>query len=79
MASQALKAKRLVLGSKKFSIPGGKTKTVKVRLSKQAYRVLSGRSQLRAWLKVNARDKAGNKTTSGRAVTVKPPKLKNRS
>jgi hypothetical protein len=70
----AAAAKRIVVGKKKFAIRGGMTKTVRLRLTNKSYRVLQKTKKLRVWVKINAQDKAGNKKTTGRAITLLAPK-----
>ena len=67
-------AKRITLGRKKFTIRGGQTKTVNVRLTKTGYRVLLRARRLNVRVSVNASDEAGNRKTSRRTIKLKAPK-----
>lgn len=66
--------RKLVLGHKKFSLAGGRTATVKVRLSKKNYRLIAGLKKVRVRGTVTARDAAGNKRTTVRTITLKAPR-----
>lgn len=66
--------RKVVLGAKKFSLAGGRTLTVKVRLSKRNYRLIAGLKKVRVRATVTARDAAGNKRTTTRTIALKAPK-----
>jgi hypothetical protein len=64
-----IKARRLSLGSAKFRIRGGHTRTVTVRVSKRA-RALVGH---RVRLVVTGIDAAGNKKTTTKRMALRTP------
>lgn len=70
----ATTGKRLNVGQKKFTIKGGTTKTLKLRLTNKSYRILKKTKKLRVWIKINAQDAAGNKKTTGHPLTLLPPR-----
>jgi hypothetical protein len=71
-SSRACKGKVSVkgLGSKKYSIRGGKSKAVKVKVSRTGFRILNRKNRLRP--KVSATVRGGKKVT--KKVTFKSPR-----
>ncbi|HEX5147230.1 MAG TPA: hypothetical protein VFV85_09415, partial [Conexibacter sp.] len=65
----------LTLGSARFSVSGGRSAAVKVKLSSAARRLLA-KGRVKAKLIVRVHDAAGNERTSTRAITLKPPPRK---
>ena len=60
------------LGSARFTIPAGQTKTVKVKLSKKALRALRKRGKLKASARALATDaRGGTPVATRRKVTLK--------
>lgn len=70
----ATTGKRLIVGKKKFTIKGGTTKTIKLRLTNNSYRILQKTKKLRVQIKINAHDTAGNKKTTTQPLTLLPPR-----
>jgi Ca2+-binding RTX toxin-like protein len=76
-ALKSKKAHKVRLGRKSFSIAGGKSKTVKIKLSKKGRRAVLRRKSLKARAVVRVRGKAkatSSKTT--RTLTIKAPRKK---
>jgi hypothetical protein len=68
----------LVLGSASFSIPGGSSKAVMVRLSAKARQLLARSHTLRARATIAARDASGTMHNTQAVVTLRPAKGKHR-
>ena len=71
------KTKTIKLGSARFSIDAGKTKTVRIRLSRSKRRLLARSKRLKGSLSAAATDTRGGKakTTKGK-LRVRAPKRK---
>ena len=74
-ATAAAKKKKLTIGKASFSVPHGATKSVKIKLSKAAQKVLAAKGSLKAvdTLTVTAN---GIKKTTKQTVTLKGKKKK---
>jgi hypothetical protein len=70
------KAKKLKLGSKRFNVPGNKTSTVTLKLSKKARKLLARKHSLKVVETVSGKDTAGNAAKAKRTVTLKRAKPK---
>jgi extracellular elastinolytic metalloproteinase len=64
----ARKARRIRLGSARFTIAAGERRRVAVRLSRTGRRLVRRHGRLRVRVVVTARDQAGNRATTGRTV-----------
>jgi hypothetical protein len=67
------RARRLLLGHAVFSIPGGHSMTVKVRLSAKGAALLRSRRRLSVLIVVAAHDSLGDPGTATLAMTLKAP------
>ncbi len=65
---------KVKLGSKSFKIAGGKSATVKVRLSKKNRRLLKKHKKIRVKATIRVRDAAGNSRTTTKNITLKVAK-----
>ena len=74
----AAKVKRATLGKVKFSIPVGKSKTIKLRLNKAARKELSKKGKLKLKIHTTVKLPTGKTVTSTRTLTVKQAKKKQR-
>jgi hypothetical protein len=74
------KARRLKLASKRFNIAGGsKTRTITLKLSKKARKLLARKHSLKVTAAVTGKDSAGNKAkTAKRTLTLKRARAKNK-
>ena len=63
-------------GGKKFTIAAGRTKTVKIKLKKSAFRVLKRKGKQKLTLKVTGTDSAAAAFTARKTVKVLAPKPK---
>ena len=70
----AAKRRRVTLVKKRFSIPGGKARTINLRLSRKSYRILLGLKKVKVRVIINARDPAGNRSTTRPVTTLRAPK-----
>lgn len=72
----AAAAKKATLGTARFSIPVGKSKTVKLRLNKAARKQLSKNGKLKLKIHTTVKLPTGQTVTSTRTLTVKKAKAK---
>ena len=72
-SAAAAKVKRATLGKVKFSIPVGKSKTVKLRLNKAARKELAKKGKLKLKIHTTVKLPTGKTVTSTRTLTVKKP------
>ena len=71
-AKKGKKAKKVNLGSAKFTIAPGKSATVKVKLNKRGAKLLKKNKRLRALVTVSTKqDASGGAVISSRSVTLK--------
>ncbi|KKK66674.1 hypothetical protein LCGC14_2961700, partial [marine sediment metagenome] len=72
------KRRKLTLGRRSYSIPAGKRRTVRVKVRRQARRVIRRRKRLkvRATAVTDSGVEASSTTTTKRTITVKSPKRK---
>jgi Bacterial extracellular solute-binding proteins, family 5 Middle len=68
------KKKPIKLGAARFSIPRGKTKVVRVRLTRRAFRAVKRAKRLRAQAVVTIVQSTGRKTTKRSAIVLKAPR-----
>ena len=61
------------LGSARFSIPAGQTKTLTIKLTKQALKLLAKKHKLKALETVVAHDSSGQSKTTTTTITIKLP------
>ncbi len=62
------------LGTRAFSVPAGRTVTVRVTLTKAAYRTLVARRSLRVAVRLRAPDTAGRSRSVSAKVTLRAPR-----
>ena len=72
-SAAAAKVKRATLGKVRFSIPVGKSKTVKLRLNKAARKALAKQGKLKLKIHTTVKLPTGKTVTSTRTLTVKKP------
>jgi hypothetical protein len=72
----AKKKKRISIGKVNFTLTAGVPKTVSLKLSKVARRVLAKKGKLKVRITITARDAAGNPKVSGKTVTLKVKRKK---
>ena len=68
-----LKSGRRTLASARFTVAGGRTRTVRVRLTAAARRTLGRRASLRVSAVARATDAAGNRATRRTAIVIQAP------
>jgi murein tripeptide amidase MpaA len=73
---QLLRKSTKVWGSKRFSMAAGKTKTVKVKLRKSAFKALKRKGSQRLTVKVTGKDTSGAAFTARKKVRVLEPKAR---
>jgi hypothetical protein len=59
------------LGTKAFSVAGGRSKTVRLRISKSGRRLLRTRRRLSSTLRIRVNDAAGNAKTLRRTISLR--------
>ncbi|MEV4421219.1 amidase [Patulibacter sp. NPDC049589] len=62
------------IGTRAFSVAAGRTVTVRVRLTRSAYRTLVSRRTRRVAVRLRAPDSAGRTGTTSRTVTLRAPR-----
>lgn len=62
---------KLTLGSARFSIPAGQSKTLTIKLTRQALKLLAKKHRLRVLEKVAAHDPSGQSKTTSTTITIK--------
>jgi hypothetical protein len=70
----AKKPKPIKLGAARFSIPRGKTKVVRVRLTRRAFKAVKRAKRLRAQAVVTIVQSSGRKTTKRSTIVLKAPR-----
>jgi hypothetical protein len=76
LLAPAAKRKRLRLGRTAFSIAAGKSRKVKVRLSKRNRRLVARRGRVKIVATADVHDRAGNRVKVSRKLTLLRPKRK---
>ncbi|HZJ29662.1 MAG TPA: hypothetical protein VFD37_06715, partial [Solirubrobacterales bacterium] len=70
----AAKKRKLIIGSARFRVAGGKSKTVSVKLTRIGRRLLTKRRSLRVTVSVAARDASGNARAVKKALRIRAPR-----
>ncbi|MBE2316543.1 right-handed parallel beta-helix repeat-containing protein [Solirubrobacter sp. CPCC 204708] len=78
-AANSAAAKKATLGTAKFSIPVGQSRTVKLRLNKAARKTLAKKGTLKLKIHTTVKLPTGQTVKSARTLTVKKPLAKKRS
>jgi hypothetical protein len=76
VVAAAAKRKRLRLGSKRFRVAAGKTKKVKIKVSRKGRKTIAKRHKLRAKLTITSKDASAAAKPKTVRVTLKPRRRK---